>query len=192
MKRREFITLLGGAAAAWPLTARAQQPERMRRIGVLLGTGEDDPEGQARSRPLSMACGIGLGGRPQCPSRRTLGRRRCRRFAIRSGTGRAHAGRYPRRTASTWPLHQATRVCRPCSRSSLDPVGAGFVDSLARPGGKATGFSTFEYAIEWEMAGIAQRDRAGHHARAVLRDSTIAAGIGQFAVVQAMAPLGID
>ena len=151
MKRREFITLLGGAAAAWPLAARAQQGERMRRIGVLMGSAAaDDPESQARIAAfLQGLAAIGLDRRPQRADRYPLGRRRSRQrpnmrrnWPRCAGTGRARAGRHPGQWhRRPWrPLLQATRTVPIVFVNVTDPVGAGFVDSLARPGGNATGF----------------------------------------------------
>ena len=149
MQRREFITLLGGAAAAWPLAARAQQPERMRRIGVLLAA----PRTIRNCRPASRAFpqGLELLGW-------TVGRnvRIDTRWAATNPTAFADSRRNwsrSRRTSS-WPLaadrgavaagdpHRADRV-----RGAVDPVGAGFVDSLSRPGGNVTGFMQFEYGL---------------------------------------------
>ena len=163
MKRREFITLLGGAAAAWPLAARAQQGERMRRIGVLMSLAADDPEGQARLAAF-------LQGLQQ------LGWTDGRNVRIDYRWGAGDAERIRRYAAelvalapdvilasgdhASWPLQQATRTVPIVFAQVADPVGAGFVESLARPGGNATGFTLFEYGIEREMAGAAQGDRA--------------------------------
>ena len=141
--------MLGGAAAAWPLAARAQQPERMRRIGVLLPAAADDPEYQARLAAfLQGLAQLGWTDRPQRADRHPLGRRpmpptfaNTRRNWSRS------------RPTSSWPLAprlgpllQATRTVPIVFAIVADPVGAGFVDSLARPGGNATGFMQFEYS----------------------------------------------
>ena len=168
MKRREFITLLGGAAAAWPLAARAQQGERVRRIGVLMPVAADDAELQARLAAFLQAlAAIGLDHRPQPADRHPLGRRPSRRHSqTRGGIGRARAGRHPGQwQPRPWrPLLQATRTVPIVFAVVADPVGAGFVESLARPGGNATGFHRVRIRHEREMAGAAQRDRAARDA----------------------------
>ena len=150
MRRREFITLLGGAAVAWPLAARAQQGERMRRIGVLLSTREGDPQRRAqlaalvhRLTELGWADG------------------RNARLDVRWTAGSADAARkYAAELVALAPdviitdtsfdvaaVQQATRTVPIVFGGVIDPVGAGLVDSLARPGGNTTGFTAFEYAI---------------------------------------------
>ena len=162
MRRREFVTLIGGAAAAWPLAARAQQPERMRRIGVLMPLAADDPEAQARLAAFLQALkelGWSDGRNVRIDYRWAGGR--WRPHAQRRGrTGRARAGRHPghwqhrgRAIASGNP-HRADRI-----RAVADPVGAGFVDSLARPGGNATGFTDFEYGISGKWWSCSSRSR---------------------------------
>ena len=162
MRRREFITLLGGAAAAWPLATRAQQPDRMRRIGVLTAIAADDPEGQARVRAFVQGLEQ-LGW--------TVGQNI--RVDYRWGGSNADDTRkyaaelvaldpdviLAQSSASVAPLLLATRTIPVVFTTVADPVGAGFVESLARPGGNATGFTNFEYSIAREMAGVAQRDR---------------------------------
>ena len=150
MRRREFITLLGGAAAAWPLAARAQQPERMRRIGVLLPATADDPEFQARVGAFLQ--GLALLGW-------TIGRnvRIDTRWATANAADiRRHAAELAalapdvilsHGASTVGTLLQATRTVPIVFPVVADPVGAGFVDSLARPGGNATGFMTAEYSI---------------------------------------------
>ena len=169
MRRREFITLLGGAAAAWPLAARAQQSERMRRIGVLLPAAADDPEWQARVAAFLQGLQqSGWTDRPQRAHRHPLGHGQCRpTFAdMRRNWSRS-------RRTSSWPMAarpwrrccRRPAPCRSCSRIVVDPVGAGFVESLARPGGNATGFHEFRIQHGREMAGAAQGDRAERDAR---------------------------
>ena len=168
MRRREFLGVLGGAAAAWPLAARAQQGERVRRIGVLMPTAADDPEAQARVAAFLQGLQqLGWTDRPQRADRYPLGRGRRRpTFAdTRRNWSRS-------RRTSSWPTAprpwgrccRRPAPCRSCSRMSVDPVGAGFVDSLARPGGNATGFMPVRIRPEREMAGAAQADRAGRDA----------------------------
>ena len=149
MKRREFITLLGGAAA-WPLAARAQQGERMRRIGVLMPSAADDPEFQARMTAFVQGLAqLGWTRRPQRPYRYALGRAdadRIRKYAAEL-LALAPDVILANSSAALAPLLQATRTVPIVFTTVADPVGAGYVDSLARPGGNATGFLVWEYSI---------------------------------------------
>jgi putative tryptophan/tyrosine transport system substrate-binding protein len=150
VKRREFITMLGGAAVAWPVVARAQQPEKMRRIGVLMNLAERDPEGQARIGALREGLAK-LGW--------TEGRElqiEYRWFAGDPDRARAYAAElvklkpeviFAGATPSVAALQRETRSVPIVFAQVADPVGAGFVASLARPGGNITGFASFEYAI---------------------------------------------
>ena len=149
MRRRDFISLLGGAAAAWPLTARAQQGERMRRIGVLMNFAADDPESQARLGPFVQRLSD-LGW--------VLGRnvRIDYRWATDSDRIRHHAAELlalapdvvlANATLSVGPMLQASRTLPVVFVNVIDPVGQGFVTSLAKPGGNATGFSAFEFGF---------------------------------------------
>src|SRR6516162_2967414 len=190
MRRREFISLLGGAAA-WPLTARAQQAERMRRIGVLMDLAEDDPEGQVRIAAFLQGLqqlGWTDGRNVRIDTLWTEGDpARTRRQAaeliapapdIVVATG----------TPTLGPLLQVTRTVPIVFMMTVDPVGGGFVDSLARPGGNATGFTIFEYGMGGKWLELL-KEIAPHVTRAaVLRDPTIASGIGQLAAIQGVAP----
>ena len=180
MRRREFITLLGGAAAAWPLAARAQQPERMRRIGVLMtvGRGRCGRAGPHRGVPAGAAA-IGLDRRPQRADRLPLGRRRCRStFADtrRNWSRSRRTSSWPLARRPWRPLLQATRTVPIVFAVVADPVGAGFVDSLARPGGNATGFIAFEYGMSGKWLELLKQIAPGVTRVAVLRDPAIPPG----------------
>ena len=191
MQRRKFITLLGGAAAAWPLTARAQQPERVRRIGVLMTVAADDPEGQARIAAFQQ--GLQQSGW-------TVGRNV--RIDTRWGAGDAdRIRRYAAELVALAPdvilasggtvvgaLLQATRTVPIVFTQTPDPVGAGYVASLARPGGNATGFTISEYGISGKWLELLKEIAPRVTRAAVLRDATVPQGIGQFAAIQAVAP----
>jgi putative ABC transport system substrate-binding protein len=195
MRRREFITLLGGAVA-WPRAARAQQGERMRRIGVLMNLGSDDAEGQARNAAFLQGLQE-LGW--------TVGRNV--RIEYRWGAGDAELfRRHASELVALAPdvilagggavvpsLLQATRTVPIVFTGTPDPVGAGFVESLARPGGNATGFTIFEYGTSGKWLELL-KEIAPHVTRAaVIRDPAIAAGVGQLGAIQFVAPsLGVE
>jgi putative ABC transport system substrate-binding protein len=195
VRRRAFITLLGGAAV-WPLAARAQQGERMRRIGVLMNLGSDDAEGQARNAAFLQ--GLQEFGW-------TVGRNV--RIEYRWGAGDAELfRRYASELVALAPdvilagggavvpsLLQATRTVPIVFTGTPDPVGAGFVESLARPGGNATGFTIYEYGISGKWLELL-KEIAPHVTRAaVIRDPAIAAGLGQWGAIQSVAPsLGVE
>jgi putative ABC transport system substrate-binding protein len=196
VKRREFLTLLGGAAAAWPLAARAQQTERLRRIGVLLPATADDPVWQTRF-------GAFLQGLQQ--SGWSIGqnvRIETRWATINAAEIRRHAAElvalapdvvlaYGTSTMGQW--RQATRTVPTVFVAIADPVGGGFADSLARPGGNATGFMAYEWSISGKWLELLKQIAPSVKRTAVLRDITIGSGASQFAVIQAMAPsLGVE
>src|SRR5215469_15250292 len=195
MRRRAFISLLGGAAT-WPLSARAQQGESIRRIGVLMSTSADDPEGQARLAAFQQGLqqsGWTIGRNVRIDSRWPAGdSERLRRYAaelvalspdVILAAGSAAAG----------PLLQATRTVPVVFVIVPDPVGAGFVNSLSRPGGNATGFIQFEYGISGKWLELLKQIAPGVTRAAILRDPAISAGIGQFGAIQAVAPsLGVE
>jgi len=194
MKRRQFITLLAGTAA-WPLAARAQQAERMRRIGILMVLA-DDPEGQARLAAFSRglaALGWSDGRNVRIDTRWGAGDAdRIRRYAtelvaLTPDVILAAGG------AAVGPLLQATRTVPIVFTGTPDPVGAGFVASLARPGGNATGFTQFEFGISAKWLELLKEIAPRVSRVAVLRDATISAGIGQLGAIQSVAPsLGVE
>jgi putative tryptophan/tyrosine transport system substrate-binding protein len=190
MKRREFIALLGGASAAWPLAARAQQAGGMRRIGVLMSTAADDPEGKARFTAFKQGLqqlGWTEGRNARIETRWSGGKADdVRRYAaelvalapdVILGSGGAVVG----------PLLQVTRTVPIVFTQTPDPVGAGFVASLARPGDNATGFTQVEYGTATKWLELLKEIAPGVTRAAVLRDPTITSGIGQFAVIQSVA-----
>jgi putative tryptophan/tyrosine transport system substrate-binding protein len=190
VRRREFITLLGGAAA-WPLVAHAQQGERFRRIGVLTNLAADDPEGQVRNTAFAQALaqlGWTVGHNLRIEHRWAAGdAERIRRYAaelvalspdVMLATG----------AAGVAPVLHATRTVPVVFVLVPDPVGAGFVDSLARPGGNATGFVQFDYAISGKWLELLKEIAPGLTRVAVLRDPATTAGQGQIGAIQAMAP----
>jgi len=196
LRRREFIALLSGAAATWPLAAHAQQGERMRRIGMLLPAAADDAEFQTYVGAFLQALAL-LGW--------TIGRnvRIDTRWATANADGiRRHAAELAALApdvilahgASTVGPMQATRTTVPIVfAATADPVGAGFVDSLARPGGNATGFMAFEFSIGGKWLELLKQIAPGVTRAAVLRDSTLATGTGQFGAIQTVAPsLGVE
>jgi putative ABC transport system substrate-binding protein len=195
MKRRDFITLLGGAAA-WPLAARAQQGEPVRRVGVFFPGAADDTEYQARNAAFLQ----GL---------RELGWTDGRNVRIDYRWGAGDASNIPKQAvelaalapdvilaaggAVTGPLLQANRTVPIVFVIVPDPVGAGFVDSLARPGGNATGFINFEYSLSAKWLELLKQIAPRVTRAAVLRDPAIAQGIGQFGAIQSVAPsLGVE
>jgi putative ABC transport system substrate-binding protein len=191
MRRRELITLLGGAAAAWPLAALAQQGERIRRIGVLHSLASDDPEGQARLTAFVQGLqelGWTDGRNVRIDYRWAAGdAERARRYAaelvaLAPDVILAHGG-------SIVPsLLQATRTVPIVFTQTPDPVGAGFVTSLARPGGNVTGFLVFEYGISAKWLELLKEIAPRVTRAAVIRDAAIASGTGQWGALQSVAP----
>jgi putative tryptophan/tyrosine transport system substrate-binding protein len=189
MKRRTFITLLGGAVA-WPLPTSAQQVERVRRIGVLTYLAADDAEGQARLAAFTQAL-------------KQLGWSEGRNLRIdaRWATAdniRSHAAELvalapdvlvaATGTATVAPLLEVTRTVPIVFAIVVDPVGAGFVASLAKPGGNATGFMAYEYSMSGKWLELLKEIAPRVTRAAVLRDPAVASGIGQFGAVQIVAP----
>jgi len=196
LKRRDFITLLGGAAVTWPLTARAQQPERMRRIGVLMGQAEDDAEAQARVAAFEQGLqqlGWSDGRNVRIDRRWAAGDAdRTRRYAAELIALAPDVILAPG-SFTIGPLLQVSRSVPIVFVHVPDPVGAGFVDSLARPGGNATGFILFEYATSAKWLELLKQIAPGLTRVAVIRDPALTSGTGQFAAIQALAPsLGVE
>jgi putative tryptophan/tyrosine transport system substrate-binding protein len=196
MRRREVIALLGGAAATWPIAARAQQRERPRRIGVLSPLPADHPDDQVRHAAFLQAL-------------RQLGWTDGRnvRMEVRWSAGDpALTRKYAAELVALSPdlilatgglgtaeMLQATHSVPIVFVIVPDPVGSGFVESLAQPGGNATGFMQFEYTLSAKWVELLKEIAPGVTRAAILWDPTVAAGIGQFAVIQSVAPsFGVD
>src|SRR5215510_3545311 len=171
MSRREFITLFGSAAAAWPLTARAQQPDRMRRIGVLMNVAADDPEGQTRIAAFHQGLqewGWTLGRNARIDVRwGALDADNSRRYAAEL-VALAPDVILASASAAMGALQQTTRTVPIVFVSIIDPVGAGFVESLAHPGGNATGFMQFEYSLSGKWLELLKEIAPGVTRTAVL------------------------
>jgi putative ABC transport system substrate-binding protein len=194
MRRRDFMTLTG-TLAAWSLAARAQQPKQMRRIGVLMHVAENDPDGRARIMVFVEAL-------------KELGwvEGRNLRFDVRWGPD--DPDRYSSQAAelvalapdvliaptsfTLAPLLRATRSVPIVFIGVVDPVGGGFVSSLGKPGGNATGFTAFEYTIAAKWLELLKEIAPWVTRAAVLRDPSTASGIGQFAAIQAAGVAGVD
>jgi putative ABC transport system substrate-binding protein len=197
LRRREFISLLGSAAAAWPLAARAEQPGGMRRIGALMASAADDSENQARMAAFLQGLAqlgwtdgrnVRIDARWATTNADDLRRHAAELAALAPDVLVAATG-----TATLAPLLQATRTVPIVFVTVIDPVGAGFVASLARPGGNATGFTMLEYGLSGKWLELLKEIAPRMTRAAVLRDPAIASGIGQFGAVQAVAPsLGVE
>jgi putative ABC transport system substrate-binding protein len=191
MNRRTFVTLFGGVAAGWPLVARAQQGERMRRVGVLLPATADDAAMQARVGAFLQGLGqlgwaigrnVRIDTRWATADPAEIRRHAAELAALAPDVIVAHAA------TTVGPLLQATRTVPVVFPAVVDPVGAGFVDSLARPGGNATGFMNFEYSISGKWLELLKQIAPGLTRVAVLRNAATPSGPGQFAAIQAVAP----
>ena len=193
--RREFITLLG-CAAAWPLAAQAQQDDRMRRIGVLLPVATDDAEFQTRVGAFLQALqqldwtierNVEIDIRWATANADAIRRHAAELAALAPDVILAHGA------PTLGPLLQVTRTVPIVFPVASDPVAAGFVESLARPGGNATGFMDWEYGMAVKWPELLKQIAPSVTRVAVLRDPTIPTGPAQFGVIQAVAPsLGMD
>ena len=192
--RRELLAALGGAAAAWPLAARAQQVDRVRRIGVLTGFSENDREAQRRVTAFLgglRELGWTDGRNVRIDYRRTGGDTDSLRKYAAELVALAPDVILTHGSQAVGPVLQQTRTV-PIVFVSVDPVGSGHVASLARPGGNATGFTQFEYRIAGKWLELLQEIAPSISQVAVIRDPRTGPGIAQFAVIQALAPVGLE
>jgi len=191
MRRREFIAIIGGVATGWPLSVGAQQSAGVKHIGVLMGQAADDPQGKARMTAFLQ----GLQELGWADNRNV-------QIDVRWGGGNADNIRRDASqlvalapdvvlasgSAAVAPLLQATTAVPVVFVVVPDPVGAGFVESLARPGGNATGFAMFEYGMGAKWLALLKEILPSLKRVAVMRDPAIAAGVGQFGAIQSVAP----
>jgi ABC-type uncharacterized transport system substrate-binding protein len=191
MRRRDFIALLGGTAASWPLAVRAQQAERMRLVGILLPAAADDLEFQAWVGAFLQALAqlgwtegrnVRIDARWATTNAADIRKHAAELVALAPDVILAHGA------STVGPLLQATRTVPIVFPAAVDPVAAGFVDSLARPGGNVTGFTTAEYSMGGKRLELLKQIAPGVTRAAVLRDATQGDGTSQFAAIQTAAP----
>jgi len=196
VKRRKFIAFVGGAAATWPVAVLAQQPERVRRIGVLMSQVANDADSLAQIGAFTQALqrlGWTDGRNVRIDTRWGGGDTEVIRKYAAELIALAPDVILAPGNATVAPLLQATRTVPIVFPILVDPVGAGFVDSLARPGGNATGFILFEYGIAAKWLELLKQIAPGLTRVGVLRDAALAAGTGQFGAIQSVAPsLGVE
>jgi putative tryptophan/tyrosine transport system substrate-binding protein len=195
VKRREFMSLLGGAAA-WPLAARAQQGERVRRVGVLMPHVQNSSVGPPRIAALSqelqrlgwsVGSNLALDVRWAGPFAPGIRKQAAELVAAAPDVILANG------SVAVGPLLEATRTVPIVFVIVPDPVGGGFVDNLARPGGNATGFLQFEYGLSGKWLELLKQIAPGVTRAAIMRDPTSPTGTGQFGAIQSVAPaLGVD
>ena len=189
MRRREFLGLVGGAAT-WPVASKAQQGERVRRVGILNILGSDDPEGQARRAVFEQTLeqmGWTVGRDLKIETRQVgSDKDRLRRYAAEL-VALAPDVIFSIGSLPVASLQQATRTIPIVFMNVTDPVGAGIVESMAHPGGNITGFSNFEYTMSGKWAELLKQIAPNVTRALVFRDPTSAAGIGQFAAVRSVA-----
>ena len=188
--RRELLAALGGAAVAWPLAAHAQQPERMRRIGVLVPAAAGDPVFQARVGAFLQGLAVldwSIGRNVQVDARWAIDVAEIRRHAAEL-VALAPDVILASGTTTLGPLRQVSRTVPMVFTGVGDAVGGGFVDSLARPGGNATGFIAYEFSFSGKWLELLKEIALGVTRALVLRDTEVGSGASQFAVIQAVAP----
>src|SRR5215471_6530124 len=194
--RREFITLIGGAVTTWPLAARAQQSKPMRRVAVLMPYSANDPQTQNRNAAFLQGLqqlGWTVGENVQIDYRWSAGNEDETRKYAAELVGFAPDVIFTAGSAGVEPLRRVTRTVPIVFVIVPDPVGAGFVDSMSRPGGNITGFTQFDYSIAAKWLALLKEIGPNTTRAAVLRDPAITAGIGQWATIQSVSSsVGIE
>ena len=188
MRRREFITLLGGSAV-WPSAARAQQSRRMRRVGALMPFAANDPQAQERNAALLQGLqqlGWTVGQNIQIDYRWSGGTEDATQKYAAELVSLAPDVIFASGSAAAGPLRRATRTVPIVFTNVIDPVGSGFVESLARPGGNITGFTPYEYSIGGKWLELLKEIAPNVTRAAVLRDPTISTGLGLWAAIQSV------
>jgi putative tryptophan/tyrosine transport system substrate-binding protein len=191
IERRQFIFALGGAAVVWPLAAHAQQTERMRRIGVLMNLTADDAEGQGRLAAFLQGlqeAGWSVGRNVRVDLRWGAGDRELYRSYVAELVALAPDVILAAGALAVLTLQRASRTIPIVFVNVIDPVGAGFIDSLSRPGGNATGFTIFEFSMGGKWLELLKQIAPGITRAALLRDPSLASGAGQFGAIQTVAP----
>src|SRR6476646_5112855 len=191
MRRREFIALISGAAVAWPLAARAQQGERMRRVGILQNFPENDPVALAliaaflkelQQLGWTVGSNISLETRWAGTASDDIRRHATELVALAPDVILANG------TSTLGPLLQQSRTIPIVFVQVTDPVGSGYVSSLARPGGNATGFAAREYGVSGKWLEVLKQIAPGVTRVGVIRNPAVPSGSGQFGAIQAVAP----
>jgi putative ABC transport system substrate-binding protein len=197
MQRREFIGLIGGMAACWPLAAHAQQPDRVRRIAILVAEAiEGDPYYEGRLGAIREKLRA-LGWIEGQNLKLDIHRAAPNAADIRKHAAELLAGRpdivVTAGGSTTGPMLQATNTVPIVFMAAVDPVGAGLVESLSHPGGNVTGFMQFDYSLSGKWLEILKQASPAVTRAGIIRDAAITSGIGQFAVIQSVAgSLGVD
>jgi putative ABC transport system substrate-binding protein len=191
MRRRKFISLLGGAAVAWPLASPAQQGKRIQRVGVLMPYDANDRQAQARNAAFLeglQQLAWTVGNNVQIDYRWSSGNEDDTRRYAAELVSLAPDVIFTSGSAAVGPLQRATRTVPIVFAQVPDPVGAGFVDSLARPGGNITGFTPFEYGIGAKWLELLKQITPSVTRVAVIRDAAITAGIGLWGAILSVSP----